>query len=217
LKNRRARGLKGYDDNTVEGNPYAHAVRQAKIDGKKKGDKITGPDGDEITLEKEHKISLGEFILSYFDRETGQFPKGPTAVLTMVEKEYGDRFVRPASKFIERINQRVAEVMGYKETDLEETPEQDLNQEILGFARYLMGMDRQLGYRASDLMRQHPGQPKMALQALQSDPEIAKLWQNYSNMNTRTNQPQNMNTRTNQPQNMNTRESEDILRLAGLI
>jgi len=106
------------DKETDEGNAYAHAVRQAKMNGKKKGDKISGPDGDDITLEKEQKIPLGEFILSYFDRETGQFPKGPTAVLTMVEKEYGDRFVRPAQQFIERINQRVAEIMGYRETDL---------------------------------------------------------------------------------------------------
>ena len=40
------------DDETQEGNAYAHAVRKAKMDGKKKGDKIKGPDGDEITLEK---------------------------------------------------------------------------------------------------------------------------------------------------------------------
>jgi hypothetical protein len=87
-------------------------------------------------------------------------------------------------------------------------------------------MDRQLGYRASSLARQHPGQPKMALQAIQSDPELAKIWQDYlsmntrmnTSMNTRTSQPQGMmNTRTSQPQGMmNTRESEDILKLAGL-
>ena len=86
-----------------EGNAYAHKVRQAKMNGKKKGDKIDGPDGDKITLEKDKKTPLGEFILSYFDRETGQFPKGETAVLTMVEKDYGDQYVRPASKFIESI------------------------------------------------------------------------------------------------------------------
>ena len=75
----------------------------------------------------ESKIPLGEFILSYFDRETGQFPKGPTAVLTMVEKEYGERFVRPAQKFIERIDAKVAEVMGYREAEneLEVNPELD--------------------------------------------------------------------------------------------
>ena len=103
-----------------EGNAYAHAVRQAKMNGKKKGDKVKGPDGDEITLEKE-KTPLGEFILSYFDRENGTFPKGPTAVLTMVEKEYGEQYVRPAQEFIERIDAKVAEVMGYKDTDMEES------------------------------------------------------------------------------------------------
>lgn len=99
-----------------EGNAYAHAVRQAKMNGKKKGDKVKGPDGDEITLEKE-KTPLGEFILSYFDRESGQFPKGPTAVLTMVEKEYGEQYIRPALEFIERIDAKVAEVMGYAEAE----------------------------------------------------------------------------------------------------
>ena len=69
---------------------------------------------------EEKKTPLGEFILSYFDRETGQFPKGPTAVLTMVEKEYGEQYVRPAGKFIERIDSKVAEVMGYREAEQEE-------------------------------------------------------------------------------------------------
>ena len=88
-----------------EGNAYAHAVRQAKMNGKKKGDKVKGPDGDEITLEKEQKTPLGEFILSYYDRETGSFPKGETAVLTMVEKDYGDHYVRPAKAFIEKVHE----------------------------------------------------------------------------------------------------------------
>ena len=52
---------------------------------------------------KEKKTPLGEFILSYFDRKTGQFPKGETAVLTSVEKDYGDQYVKPASQFIERL------------------------------------------------------------------------------------------------------------------
>ena len=104
-------------ESTDEGNAYANAVRQAKKDGKKKGDKIDGPDGDEITIEKDQKTPLGEFILSYFDRETGQFPKGETAVLTMVEKDYGEQFIKPAKQFIERINSKVAEMFGYAEPD----------------------------------------------------------------------------------------------------
>lgn len=108
------------EDDTDEGNAYAHAVRQAKMNGMKKGDKVKGPDGDEITLEKEAKTPLGEFILSYFDRHTGQFPKGETAVLTMVEKDYGDEFIEPAKAFIEQINNLVAEHFGFKEPDIQE-------------------------------------------------------------------------------------------------
>lgn len=92
------------DDDTDEGNAYAHAVRKAKMNGAEKGDKIDHPDSDEddIVIEKD-KTPLGEFILSYFDRQTGQFPKGETAVLTSVEKDYGDQYVKPASQFIERL------------------------------------------------------------------------------------------------------------------
>jgi len=83
---------------------------------------------------EEKKTPLGEFILSYFDRSTGQFPKGPTAVLTMVEKEYGEQYVRPAHQFIERIDSKVAEVMGYREAEpeLEENPELDRISSLAG-------------------------------------------------------------------------------------
>ena len=106
------------DKDTDEGNAFANAVRQAKMNGKKKGDKIDGPDGDEVTLEKEQKTPLGEFILSYFDRDVGQFPKGETAILTMVEKDYGEEFIDPAKQFIERINNKVAEMSGYREPEV---------------------------------------------------------------------------------------------------
>jgi len=110
-------------DTQEEGNAFAHAVAKAKMNGKKKGDKIDGPDGDEITLEKE-KTPIGEFILSYFDRENGTFPKGETAVLTMVEKDYGDQYVEPAAKFMQQAesmckNRRRKKAMDsrYPETD----------------------------------------------------------------------------------------------------
>ena len=68
-------------------------------------------------MSKKQKTPLGEFILSYFDYTTGQFPKGETAILTMVEKDYGERYITPAKQFIERINNRVSEVMGYREEE----------------------------------------------------------------------------------------------------
>ena len=120
-------------DNMDEGNAYANAVRQAKKDGKKKGDKIDGPDGDEITLEKDEKTPLGEFILSYYDRETGEFPKGETAVLTMVEKDYGEEFIEPAKTFIERVNQTFEEFqMRANPQQMETDSEYDRMRELAG-------------------------------------------------------------------------------------
>ena len=89
---------------------------------------------NEGNLEKEEqKTPLGEFILSYFDRETGQFPKGETAVLTMVEKDYGEKYITPAKQFIEAINNKVAEVMGYKEQEDEiQAPELSRIRDLAG-------------------------------------------------------------------------------------
>lgn len=99
------------DEDADEGNAYSGAVAKAKMNGKKKGDKIDGPDGDEITLEKDQQVALPEKILSLFDREQGTFPKGETGVLTMVEKDYGEQYIEPAKDFIEQIMQKYETVM----------------------------------------------------------------------------------------------------------
>lgn len=54
---------------------------------------------------KSKKVPFTEFIMSHFDRETGQFPKGETALLTMIEKseDYGEKYIEPAKQFIERL------------------------------------------------------------------------------------------------------------------
>jgi hypothetical protein len=90
------------EDDTEEGNEFAKKVRDLKSKGGKKGDKFKTSDGEEHVLEDE-KTPLGEFILSYYDRETGAFPKGETAVLTMVEKDYGEQFIEPAKAFIGQV------------------------------------------------------------------------------------------------------------------
>jgi hypothetical protein len=68
--------------------------------------KAMGKDDEET---KDKKTPLGEFILSYFDRENGVFPKGETAVLTMVEKDYGEEFINPAKSFIEQVSAKFEE------------------------------------------------------------------------------------------------------------
>ena len=60
---------------------------------------------EEAEKSEEEQLPITEFILSHYDRETGSWPRGETAVLTGVEKDYGESFIEPAKQFIERVNQ----------------------------------------------------------------------------------------------------------------
>jgi hypothetical protein len=46
---------------------------------------------------------LAEFIHTFYDRESGTFPKGPEGVCTMVGKKYGPQAEQVARKFVERM------------------------------------------------------------------------------------------------------------------
>ena len=78
---------------------------------------------DNSNDKKEQKTPLGEFVLSYFDKETGQFPKGETAVLTMVEKDYGEQFIESAKAFIERIGAKFEEFQMHNQPQQMEAPD----------------------------------------------------------------------------------------------
>jgi hypothetical protein len=77
------------------------------------------------------KTPLGEFILSYFDRETGKFPKGETAVLTAVEKDYGDEYVEPARQFIEQVEATTLEYLQH-EASQSRYPETEMIKRLAG-------------------------------------------------------------------------------------
>ncbi len=97
------------------------ADQETKTAQKKKGEEVKNTDNfgivtaqptdlttkyqskeDEEVSEKP-QTPVTEYILSLFDRETGKFPKGETAVLTAIEKDYGEPYINPAKAFIERI------------------------------------------------------------------------------------------------------------------
>lgn len=46
---------------------------------------------------------LAEFITSFYDRDTGTFPKGPEGVAIMVGKKFGDQAESVARRFVERM------------------------------------------------------------------------------------------------------------------
>jgi hypothetical protein len=73
--------------------------------------------------EQDQQLPITEFILSHYDKETGAWPRGETAVLTSVEKDYGENFIEPAKQFMEKINQTFEQ---YSEgCGCEEEPEED--------------------------------------------------------------------------------------------
>jgi hypothetical protein len=46
---------------------------------------------------------LAEFIHSFYDRDSGTFPKGPEGVCTMVGKKFGEQAEQVARKMVERM------------------------------------------------------------------------------------------------------------------
>jgi len=87
--------------------PVIEYLYTTDFDRSKKEDETECGDGAPTEDTKEQKIPLGEFILSYYDKETGEFPKGETAILTMVEKDYGEQFINPAKSFIGQVQATV--------------------------------------------------------------------------------------------------------------
>ena len=72
---------------------------------------------------KEQKTPLGEFIVSYYDRDAGEFPKGETAILTMIEKDYGEQYITPAKQFIERLQATVEQYQMQTQPQQMEAPD----------------------------------------------------------------------------------------------
>lgn len=80
-----------------------------------------GGGDDQMAEPPKAKPSIGDFILSFYDRNTGNFPKGETSVLTMVEKEFGDKYVPFANEFIGKvhsIHEKFSGTQEYNESEL---------------------------------------------------------------------------------------------------
>jgi hypothetical protein len=60
-------------------------------------------DMDQEQSQKLNVNELAEFIQSFYDRETGTFPKGPEGVAVMVGKKFGEQAEHVARKFVERM------------------------------------------------------------------------------------------------------------------
>jgi hypothetical protein len=114
LNNKERQFMTNFSDATLKGLQAQAAEGEDKVSKDKPTDMDVqiGPDGSiskaDVEPEKQ-QTPIGEYILSYFDRETGKFPKGETAVLTAVQKEYGDNYVKPAAQFMQKVEAMVAQ------------------------------------------------------------------------------------------------------------
>lgn len=66
----------------------------------------TGMDSARALADKGMKMNvqeIAEFVHSFYDQESGTFPKGPEGVATMVGKKFGEQAEHVARKFVERM------------------------------------------------------------------------------------------------------------------
>ncbi len=87
-----------------------------------------GLDEEEMDRENKDKVvekngskmkEIAEFIMGFYDRNTGNFPLGETGVAIKVQKEFGDKAADLASRLIEKLAQRGQEGQMFEDiTDL---------------------------------------------------------------------------------------------------
>jgi hypothetical protein len=81
----------------------ALAAANAAVTGEQE---VVTQSDDNVTRGGKKKLNvqeLAEFIQSFYDRNTGTFPKGPEGVCTMVGKKFGEQAEQVARKFVERM------------------------------------------------------------------------------------------------------------------
>jgi len=88
------------------GPEHEEALKAAQEDYDYESDRMRSKFGAEDQDEKEFtdkESTVEEFVKSFFDYTSNQFPKGETAVLTSVEKKFGDGAVSTAQETIQNL------------------------------------------------------------------------------------------------------------------
>jgi len=105
------RGEKDEAVDKVEKDPETGKVKSWSHEGDWEKSKGKDPVGkvhhmSDVARRKSEKMNvqeLAEFISSFYDKESGTFPKGPEGVCTMVGKKFGEEAENVARKFVERM------------------------------------------------------------------------------------------------------------------
>jgi hypothetical protein len=92
------------DPETGKVKSWSHTGDWEKSDDKDPRGKVTHM--SDVARRKSEKMNvqeLAEFITSFYDKDSGTFPKGPEGVCTMVGKKFGEQAEHVARKFVERM------------------------------------------------------------------------------------------------------------------
>jgi len=63
-------------------------------------------ENEEPSSEKVSMKEIAEVVKSFYDKETGKFPKGETGVITHIKKQFGDQAGQVAERFVEQLSQQ---------------------------------------------------------------------------------------------------------------
>ena len=127
----------------------------------------------EPTNEKADSKELAKFIYSFYDRETGKFPKGETGILTMVEKKFGDRAASIAKGFINKLSEK-NDNMGFSDKEIK------MAFGVLNDPRYYQGNYSGAVATIEKIAKglsQHPSVKKALMRANESTDELNRIKQ----------------------------------------
>ena len=127
----------------------------------------------EPTNEKADSKELAKFIYSFYDRETGKFPKGETGILTMVEKKFGDRAASIAKGFINKLSEK-NDNMGFSDKEIK------MAFGVLNDPRYHQGNYSGAVATIEKIAKglsQHPSVKKALMRANESTDELNRIKQ----------------------------------------
>ena len=151
--------------------------------------------------EDEEKLPVTEFVLSLFNREDGTFPKGETAVLTAIEKDYGEQYINPAKAFIESIKAKYEEFYTPQEPMIDEEPQGTVMEPTIQQDLEMdegSGLDYYTGVKKHG--KEYMDKAAEAGRKGASQEELGALKDKYSKAE----------------KNKTTKEAQDIMKLAGL-
>jgi hypothetical protein len=72
-------------------------------------------DNEEPQPQRANMREIAEVVKSFYDRETGRFPKGETGVIVHCKKMFGDQGGQLAERLVTHLSQRSQQQMAYED------------------------------------------------------------------------------------------------------